>query len=444
MALIISDLSKYVIAIFMAIFTYESFAAFRGKDERRKEGIYTRQIICMFIVHFVSFAAICLETGDLSYIIFYGFQQILLFSVIALFRVIYRTSNKLLLNNMCMLMSIGFVMLTRLNFNRAVRQFKIASVSLLICLFIPYLIKKFRFLEKFTWFYGLFGTLALSIVLVLGAVTNGSKISYTLAGFTFQPSEFVKILFVFFAAGMFARSKDFLQVCITTLIAALHVVILVISRDLGSALIFFVVYVVMVFVATKNYLYFLLGIGAGCGAGIVAAKLFSHVQVRLEAWTDPWTHIDGSGYQITQSLFAIGTGGWFGMGLYQGNPTSIPYVEEDFIFSAIAEELGVFFSICLVLVCVSCFIAFMSVAMHLKNDFYRLIATGLAIVYIFQIFLTIGGGTRLIPLTGVTLPLVSYGGSSVLTSLIIFCVIQGLYGIQIEEGESHGKKEIQE
>lgn len=441
MALIISDLSKYVIAIFMAIFTYESFAAFRGKDETRKEGIYTRQIICMFIVHFVSFAAICLETGDLSYIIFYGFQQILLFSVIALFRVIYHNPHKLLLNNMCMLLSIGFVMLTRLNFDRAVRQFKIAAFSLLVCMFIPYLVKKIRFLDKFTWLYGLFGALALSIVLVLGAVTNGSKISYTIAGFTFQPSEVVKILFVFFTAGMFAKSTDFLQVCMTTFMAAFHVVILVISRDLGSALIFFVVYVVMVFVATKNYIYFILGIAAGCGAGVVAARLFSHVQVRLEAWTDPWTHIDGSGYQITQSLFAIGTGGWFGMGLFQGNPTSIPYVEEDFIFSAIAEELGVFFSICLVLVCVSCFIAFMNVAMHLKNDFYRLIATGLAIVYIFQIFLTIGGGTRLIPLTGVTLPLVSYGGSSVLTSLIIFCVIQGLYGIQIEEGESHGKKE---
>ncbi len=444
MALVISDLSKYVIAIFMAIFTYESFAAFRSIDEEKKEGIYIRQIICMFIVHFVSFAAICLETSDLTYIIFYGFQQILLFATIALFRALYKDVSKVLLNNMCMLLAIGFLILTRLDYDKALRQFKIVTVSLVIGLAIPYLIKKFRFMHKFTWVFGMAGSLALMIVLVLGAVTNGSKISYTIGGYTFQPSEFVKILFVFFVAGMFAASKDFLQVSITTLMAALHVIVLVLSRDLGSAVIFFVVYLIMVFVATRNYFYLIAGTLAGCIAAIVASKLFSHVQVRIQAWRDPWADIDGAGYQVTQSLFAIGTGGWFGMGIYQGDPTAIPYVEADFIFSAIAEELGVFFSIGLILVCVSCFVAFMYVAMRLKNDYYRLIAVGLGITYIFQIFLTIGGGTRLIPLTGVTLPLVSYGGSSVLSTIIVFCIVQGLYCLQAEEGEHRGKKEADE
>ncbi len=444
MALVISDLSKYVIAVFMAIFTYESFAAFRSIDEEKKEGIYTRQIICMFIVHFVSFAAICLETSDLTYIIFYGFQQILLFATIALFRAIYKDVSKLLLNNMCMLLAIGFLILTRLDYDKALRQFKIVTISLVLGLAIPYLIKKFRYLDKFTWVFGLTGTLALTIVLVLGAVTNGSKISYSIGGYTFQPSEFVKILFVFFVAGMFAKAKDFLQVVITTFMAAFHVIVLVFSRDLGSAVIFFVVYLIMLFVATKNYFYLIAGTLAGCIAAIVASKLFSHVQVRIQAWRDPWVDIDGAGYQVTQSLFAIGTGGWFGMGIYQGDPTAIPYVEADFIFSAIAEELGVFFSIGLILVCVSCFVAFMYVAMRLKNDYYRLIAVGLAVTYIFQIFLTIGGGTRLIPLTGVTLPLVSYGGSSVLSTIIMFCVIQGLYCLQAEEGENRGKKAAEE
>lgn len=444
MALVISDLSKYVIAVFMAFFTYESFAAFRGHDEDRKEGIYTRQIICMFIVHFVSFAAICLETSDLSYIIFYGFQQILLFAAIALFRAMYKDANKLLINNMCMLLAVGFLVLTRLDYDKSLKQFKIVALSLVLGIFIPYLIGKFKFLEKFTWIFGIVGVAALSVVLVLGAVTNGSKISYSLWGYTFQPSEFVKILFVFFVAGMFAKTKSFLQVVITTLMAAAHVLVLVLSKDLGSALIFFVVYVVMVFSATQNYFYLIVGTLTGCGAGIVASKIFAHVRVRLEAWRDPWSHIDGSGYQITQSLFAIGTGGWFGMGLCQGDPGAIPYVEADFIFSAIAEELGVFFSICLILVCVSCFIAFMNVAMRMKNEYYRLIAVGLAVTYIFQIFLTVGGGTRFIPLTGVTLPLVSYGGSSVLSTLIMFCIIQGLYCIRGEEGARNGRKETEE
>lgn len=444
MALVISDLSKYVIAVFMAFYTYESFAAFRGRNAEKKEGIYTRQIICMFIVHFVSFAAICLETSDLSYIIFYGFQQILLFATIALFRAVYKDASRLLINNMCMLLSIGFVMLTRLDFDRALKQFKIVTISLLLGLSIPYLIKRFRFLEKFTWLYGVFGVFALAIVLILGAATNGSKISYSLAGYTFQPSEFVKILFVFFVAGMYAKSKDFLQVVITTMAAAAHVITLVLSKDLGSALIFFVVYVAMTFIATRNYFYLILGTLAGCGAGMVAAKIFSHVRVRILAWQDPWSYIDGSGYQITQSLFAIGTGGWFGMGLYQGDPTAIPYVSEDFIFSAVAEEMGVFFSICLILVCLSCFIAFMNVAMRMKNEYYRLIAAGLAVVYIFQVFLTIGGGTRFIPLTGVTLPFISYGGSSVLSTLIMFCIVQGIYCIRAEEGEHDGRKEAEE
>lgn len=441
MALIISDLSKYVIAIFMAIYTFESFIAFNVGNSDHRDGIYTRQVICMFLVHFVSFAAICLETSDLSYIIFYGFQQILLFATIAIYRVIYKNVSKLLLNNMCMLLSVGFVILTRLDYDKALRQFRIVAISLVLCIVIPYLIQNFRFLDRFVWIYCAVGILALGIVLFLGSLTHGSKISYTIAGYTFQPSEFVKIIFVFFVAAMLAKSTSFLSIVITTVFAAAHVMILVASKDLGSALIFFVVYVSMIFVATHNYFYLIVGTLTGCGAGMVAYHLFRHVQVRVQAWRDPWSYIDGTGYQITQSLFAIGTGGWFGMGLYQGDPTAIPYVEDDFVFSAIAEEMGVIFSVCLVLICLSSFIGFINIAMRFKNDFYRNVAVGLAVTYIFQIFLTIGGGTKFIPLTGVTLPLVSYGGSSVLTTIIMFCIIQGLYCMKAEEGVRRGKIE---
>lgn len=169
--------------------------------------------------------------------------------------------------------------------------------------------------------------------------------------------------------------------------------------------------------------------------------MFSHVRTRVIAFLHPWSNINDSGYQITQSLFAIGTGGWFGLGIDQGDPTSIPYVEQDFIFSAVAEEMGIIFGICLILVCVSCFIVFMKIAMQLKEDFYRYIAVGISTIYIFQVFLTIGGGTRFIPLTGVTLPLVSYGGSSVLTTIIMFSIIQGLYCIQSQEGKRNVRKE---
>ena len=137
--------------------------------------------------------------------------------------------------------------------------------------------------------------------------------------------------------------------------------------------------------------------------------------------------IDNEGYQICQSLFAIGTGGWFGAGLNQGQPEKIPVVEQDFVFSAISEELGGIFSLCLIMVCMSCFLMFLNIAMQLKDSYYKLVALGLGTTYGFQVFLTIGGVIKFIPSTGVTLPLVSYGGSSLFGTIIIFAIIQGFY-----------------
>lgn len=294
-----------------------------------------------------------------------------------------------------------------------------------------------------TWVYAGVGLALLSVVAVLGARSYGAKLSFSFGGISIQPSEFIKILFVFFVASMFYESTEFAQVVKTTIVAALHVVILVLSKDLGAALIFFVVYLVMLYVATRKPSYALAGLGTGALASLVAYKLFNHVRVRVVAWKNPLGVIDKEGYQICQSLFAIGTGGWFGMGLYQGMPDKIPVVEQDFVFAAISEELGGVFALCLLLVCVSCYLMFLNIAMQIKDQFYKLIALGLGTVYGFQVFLTIGGVTKFIPSTGVTLPLVSYGGSSLLSTTIIFAIIQGLYILrQDEEGmkQHEGKK----
>lgn len=435
MELYITEISKYVITLLMALYAYESFAVFRFREEERRGGIYTRQNLLMLAVHFSCFMVICFETGDISYLFFYIFQQIVLFATAVLFHMIYPETNRLIVNNMCMLLSIGFVILTRLSYEKAVKQFVIVAVSIAVAMVIPFFIHKLKFLKKLKWFYALAGIGALGIVLILGAYTYGSKISYSIGGITFQPSEFVKIIFVFFVASALHESTGFLDVFTTAVIAGVHVIILVVSKDLGSALIFFVVYVLMVFVATKNPLYLLAGAAGGSGAAVIAYRVFSHVQVRVQAWKDPWSKIDSAGYQITQSLFAIGSGGWFGMGLFEGTPESIPFVEADFIFSAVAEELGILFAMCMILVCISCFVMFMDISMRLHDSFYRLIAFGLGVTYIFQVFLTIGGGSKFIPLTGVTLPLISYGGSSVLTTLIMFSIIEGLCMIKEEEQE---------
>lgn len=436
MELYITELSKYVITMLMALYAYESFAVFRYREEDRRSGIYTRQNFLMLLLHFSCFMVICFETGDMSYLFFYAFQQAVLFATAVLFHMVYPGANRLIVNNMCLLLSVGFVMLTRLSYERAVRQFVIAAVSIAAVMVIPLFVHKIKFLKSLTWVYAFLGIAALTVVLVLGSYTYGSKISYTIAGVTVQPSEFVKILFVFFLASALCGSASFLQVCLTAAVAGIHVVILVFSKDLGSALIFFVVYVLMVFVATGKPLYLLAGAGGGGGAAVAAYRMFSHVQVRVQAWRDPWSAIDTGGYQITQSLFAISSGGWFGLGLFGGTPQSIPFVEADFIFSAVAEELGILFAMCLILVCVSCFLMFMDISMKLNDRFYRLIAFGLGITYIFQVFLTIGGGSKFIPLTGVTLPLISYGGSSVLTTLVMFAIVEGLCMVKKDEEQA--------
>lgn len=446
MELYVSEFSKYVITLLIALYTYESFAVFRKKQESDRNGIYTRQNILMFGLHFSCFIVICFEKGDITYLFFYAFQQIVLYATVILFRMLYPKTNRLLVNNMCMLLTVGFVILTRLSLGKAIRQFIIVMISLVIALVIPFFVSRFRFLKEWKWIYAAAGIVALGIVLVLGQTTYGSKLSYTIAGLTFQPSEFVKIIFVFFVASALYKAAGFFEVFTTAVIAAAHVIILVCSKDLGSALIFFVVYVLMVVVASRNWLYLLAGVSGGSVAAYLAYRVFPHIQVRVQAFKDPWSVIDSTGYQITQSLFAITSGGWFGLGLFKGTPESIPFVEADFIFSAIAEELGLLFALCVILICVSSFVMFMNISMNLKDKFYQLTAFGLGVTYIFQAFLTIGGGCKFIPLTGVTLPFISYGGSSVLTTLIMFSITEGLSMIQEEEAEEekHRRKRIRQ
>lgn len=436
MSSIFCEVSKYLMIILFAMYTFECFGVFRRKNTKeRREAIFRRQNIWMLLLHLDGYLVLFDQTENSKILGFYGAQLIFFIIVISGYRLLYENSAQLLVNNMCMLMAIGFIMLTRLSFEKAVKQFTIAVAAMIFALIVPFLIKKIRFIRKMTWLYAVVGLLALGIVAVLGATSYGAKISYTVFGISLQPSEFVKIIFVFFVAGMLYQSKEFKQVVVTTAVAAAHVIILVCSKDLGGALIFFIVYLVMLYVATRNPFYFIGGLACGSVAATLAYRLFAHVRVRVVAWQDPISVIDNEGYQICQSLFAIGTGGWFGLGLNQGMPDKIPVVEQDFIFSAISEEMGGIFALCLIMVCMSCFLMFLNIAMQLKDGFYKLVALGLGTTYGFQVFLTIGGVIKFIPSTGVTLPLVSYGGSSLLSTIIIFAIIQGFYILRESEGK---------
>lgn len=446
MVVIISELSKYLMIILFACYTYESFSVLaRKKTLEVQKRIMNRQLFFLFLIHLNANAVIFANTQDLKLMFFYLMQVTLIIAIQLIYRIFYRKASILVTNHLCMLLVISFIILTRLNEAKAVRQFYIAVAASVITLLVPFLIRHIHFLHRLPYLYAVIGVGLLALVAVMGQTSYGAKLTFTFFGITLQPSEFIKILFVFFVASMFYHSTEFKQIVITTVIAAIHVLILVLSKDLGSALIFFITYLVMLYVATRNVGYLLAGMTSGVLASLVAYKLFSHVRVRVLAWKNPMSVIDNQGYQICQSLFAIGTGGWFGMGLYQGLPNKIPVADEDFVFSAIAEEMGGLFAICLILVCTSCYLMFLNIAMQIREYFYKLIALGLGTVYGFQVFLTIGGVIKFIPSTGVTLPIISYGGSSLLSTFILFAVIQGLYilredEIREETGETIRKK----
>ena len=433
MKLYVTEISKYVIDAFLLAYVIMGFLTFRYKTEKKRRPLYIGQIICMFAVQLSCFIQIIARTGKPVYLFFFAFQIVIFASVLMLFYVIYQDGNRLIINNTCLLLMIGLIMITRLSYDRAVKQFFIITASFIIGFFIPEIIFRLDFIKRFTWVYAGLGIMAIGAVLLYGAATNGSKITFTLAGITFQPSEAVKIVFLFFMAGALVEAKELWQLFLLSVVAAGHVIILVLSKDLGSALIFFVIYLALIYISTENAGYLALGLAFAMVASVVAYRLFSHIQVRVKAWLDPFGDIDKSGYQLSQSLFGISSGGWFGLGLYGGSPQSIPYVFQDFIFSAIAEELGVIFAVLMVLVCICSFLMIMYEGYYLRDKYYRLIVCGIAVAYIFQTFLTIGGGSKFIPLTGVTLPLVSYGGTSVLVTIVMMMIAEGACLIRTDE-----------
>lgn len=429
------DASRYLMILLIAFYTYLNFRFFSFHDEMKQKKVCGRQNKVMFLIHALAYVIIWLETGDERTLVFYLAQAVFFLAYLLLYRLFYRNLSRLLVNNMCMLLTVGFIMLTRLSFERATRQFLVVVAAALVTWIIPFIIDRVWQLSKIPWVYGAGGILLLGAVCVIGTNSYGAQLSLDIGGYSFQPSEFVKISYVFFIATMFYRSVSFSTVMTVSAVAAVHVLILVASRDLGSAFIFFLVYVFMLFVATGKWRYLMTGLGAGVLASLLAYPLFGHVRTRVQAWRNPWADIAGKGYQITQSLFAIGTGGWFGMGLYRGMPGKIPVVEKDFIFSAVSEELGGIFALCVLLICLGCFLQFMMIASQMQAVFYKLIAFGLGMIYIIQVFLTVGGVTKFIPSTGVTLPFVSYGGSSILSTFIIFAILQGLYILKRNEEE---------
>lgn len=427
MEFILSELTKYLAFLFSALFAFDGVLCLVRKTEKRRKWCYVRQKFDIFLVQFMCFCTMCFQTKDIKYVLLYGVVQVLLFSILSITPMIYERINKFLLNNMCFLLGIGFIMISRFSFAKAVRQIVITGAGFLIALLIPFVMNRIRIIQKGWILYASLGAALLAGVYILGEITNGSKISFTVYGVSFQPSEFVKIIFVFFISSLLFEKVNSVRIAFSAVVAGIYILILAASKDLGAALIFGITYLFMLFIAANSYILLLAGMICGTAGAIAVYWLFPHIQYRVTAWQDPFAYIDGSGYQITQSLFAISNGGLLGVGLFNGNPKAIPYVEDDMIFSAICEEMGILFGLILIIVCFLSFFMIIQIGIHTRNQFHKLLCTGLAVAYAVQIFLTVGGGVNFIPLTGVTLPFISYGGSSVMATVFVFFIVQGIY-----------------
>ena len=435
-------ISKFTIIFMFAFYTYLCFAALKNNLKQAKgEKIFKKQTKLIYLVCLNANAVLLFTLEDVR-VIPMTLCEIVFFALTSLiYKKMYKKASVTLVNNMCMLLCVGFVILTRLDIEKAMRQLIFASAALFVTALIPLFVKKMKFLNRLSFIYAAIGVLGLGVVTIAGTTEYGAKLSLSIGSISVQPSEFIKILFVFFVASILYDLSDMSQLLYVTGVAALHVLLLVLSRDLGGAAIFLLTYLCMIYVATQKASYLVGGLGILAVGAVASYFLFSHVRNRVVAWLDPLSVIDDQGYQVSQSLFAIGTGGWLGSGLGKGMPNKIPVVSKDFVFAAISEEMGGVFALCLILICVCCLLMFFNIALVMKDMFYKLVALGLAVVYGTQMFLAIGGVLKFIPSTGVTLSLVSYGGSSLFATMILFAVIQGLYILQTDREREYTDEE---
>ena len=276
---------------------------------------------------------------------------------------------------------------------------------------------------------------ALASPWAFGSVQNGARNWITIIPdrLTIQPSEFIKPALILILAAALSGRPRFVKCLPAIGFAAVCCGILLIQSDLGAVLLYFLTTLILYFAATSNWLITLGGLGVGVAGSVLAYKLVPYVQTRVAIWQNPWSDPTDSGAQIVQALIAIGSGGLFGMGLGLGRPRNIPLYHSDFIFAAIAEEFGLIFSICLLAVYVLIIMRGLVVAMNARTSFHSLTAFGIVAMLGLQTMLIVGGNTKLIPLTGVTLPLISSGGSSLVSTFLSFGILLGISSMNAED-----------
>ncbi len=326
-------------------------------------------------------------------------------------------------------------------------QKQLTWMTLGVALFVVTLVflRDHRALQRVTYTLGLTAIVLLLLPMVpgLGTTINGARIWIRLGAFSFQPGEVAKVLLVIAFAGYLVLHRDALALAGRRFLFVdlprgrdlgpilvmwlLSLAILVFQRDLGSSLLFFGLFLVMLYVSTERPGWLVVGAALFIGGGLLAYQLFTHVQARVDIWLDPFDHYgegtDDLAFQPVEAMFGMGWGGLIGRGFGDGNPDRVPYAESDFIVASIGEELGLTGVIAVVLMYGILVERALRAALVCRDGFGKLIATGLAGVLALQVFVVIGGVTRLIPLTGLTTPFLSYGGSSLVANWVIIALL---------------------
>jgi len=359
-----------------------------------------------------------------------------------------------------LLNGIGYVFIARLRDNLAGLQSVWTAVGVAGFIATLALVRRTRDLERYRYTFALggIGLLLLPLVPKIGQNINGARLWVRLGAVTFQPGELAKVALCIFFASYLVEKRELLMgtnrvgplllpetkhLGPLLLAWAFSLVVMFFERDLGSSLLFFALFLALLWTATARPAY--LGIGAVLFAmgSSFAWKVFTHVQSRVSIWINPWPKSNGSGYQIVQALFAFAAGGIAGANLGQGTPDRIPAVTTDFIFAAIGEELGLLGTVAVVAAFLLMVGAGLRIALRAEPPFEKLLATGLTAILGFQSFIIIGGVTRLVPLTGITLPFVSYGGSSMLSNYILLALLLRISDDQARRQQAESDAEDQ-
>ncbi|MBM3673162.1 MAG: FtsW/RodA/SpoVE family cell cycle protein [Actinobacteria bacterium] len=336
-----------------------------------------------------------------------------------------------------MLNGIGFVTISRLDPDLARTQVGWMAAGMAAFFGTLVVVRRIRTLERYRYTFLLLGLLALLLPLApgIGKTINGARLWVGIGPINFQPGEAAKVLLVIFFAAYLVDKRELLSsgsrrlgrlvlpsvkhLGPLLLAWAVSILVMVMQKDLGSSLLFFAVFGAMLYAATERAAYLITALVLFVGGATIAHRLFDHVQDRVTTWLDPWPVAADEGFQVVQSWFAFGTGGFSGTGLGRGNPQLIPNAPTDFVFSAIGEELGLIGAVAVIAAILMFVGSGFRIALEAERPFPKLFAAGLTVIMGVQTFVIIGGVTRVIPLTGVTLPFISYGGSSLVANFVV-------------------------